>query len=653
MKKVQIVTLLAILITAPSVLGQYTSEKGWFEVDVINDCDGGCSGSLARGCEGLQIIIRMTASSPCNCFSQPNECGSGCDYDYFGDSTFLVLPDPARFTYDEAGRYRLFVYFPSPDGPDVIDIEVIDKPPPPFNIFSCSSRSIQVNIPGNQYDNYIINFGDGSPRVIVPAGVDVEHNYTSAAQRTVSVTGLDDNSADNCAPTATALTPIETLPASSFDSLVSLDASSLALYYDLQPNIRHRLEISVNGAAFITLNALLDATSIADTVRSLDLENNSYCFRIRSIDPCLSLNPVVTSPEICNVLLDVAFEDNVNELSWSTDTPSNSFDINRVNDGGELLRPGIAGNTFSDTDIDCDVEYCYTVLANLPDGSVSRSMERCGSAFRTIPPQAVNDLTVSVENSNIQLSWPENTVENIANYQVLRGTNPNSLGNLANVETGTSFIDNGLDTQETSYCYRVDPTDECDNTNTMGTVACSMLLTGTINADNTVQLFWNAYEGWQNGVVNYVIEKSYANADAPDLTSISAGFEDVDNNNDQQVILYRVRAIPSNNALEPAYSNTLVLVKPNNIYYPNAFTPDGNDLNETFAVRGRFIEQYELRIFNRWGEEIFFSDLPGAAWDGTLNGRSLPFGTYAFKLDIVDQAGREITETGTIVLLRR
>ncbi len=652
MKKAQIFTLLAILITTPNLLGQYISENGWFEVDVINDCDGGCSGTTVRGCEGLQIIIRTTASAPCDCFST---CNPSCDFDYLGDNSFPALPNPLQFTYEEAGSYRLQVLFPQPDGPDFINIQINEKFAPDFDIFSCSSRSIQVNIQDNQYDNYIINFGDGSPEEIVPLGSpDVEHNYTSTTPRTVTVRGLDNNTADNCARTADALTPLETIPASSFDSLVSLDAGTLALYYDLQPDIRHRLEIKVNDGAYTTFNALLDDTTIADTIQNLDLENNSYCFRIRSIDPCLGFNSIVaTSPEICNVLLDAAFEDNVNALNWSIGTAASSFDLNRVSDNQELLRPGLTGNAFNDTDIDCDIEYCYTLFANLPDGSVSRSLERCGNSFRTIPPQAVNDLSVSVEDANIQLDWPLSTTEEIASYQLLRGTNPAGLGNIAAVEMGTSFTDTGLNPQETSYCYRIDPTDECGNTNTTGTIACSMLLGGSIAADNTVNLSWNEYLGWQQGVSNYTIEKSYLNGDAPDQASTSASFEEVDNNNDQQVILYRVRANPVDNTLAPAYSNTLMLVKPNNIYYPNAFTPDGNGLNETFTVMGRFIEQYELRIFNRWGEEIFFSGMPETPWDGTLNGRSLPYGTYAFRLDIVDQAGREITETGTIVLLRR
>lgn len=58
------------------------------------------------------------------------------------------------------------------------------------------------------------------------------------------------------------------------------------------------------------------------------------------------------------------------------------------------------------------------------------------------------------------------------------------------------------------------------------------------------------------------------------------------------------------------------------IYVPNAFTPDGDGINEVFRpyVSGIVEGSYELRIFNRWGELIFSADDPQAFWRGDVGG---------------------------------
>lgn len=68
------------------------------------------------------------------------------------------------------------------------------------------------------------------------------------------------------------------------------------------------------------------------------------------------------------------------------------------------------------------------------------------------------------------------------------------------------------------------------------------------------------------------------------------------------------------------------------IYLPNSFTPDGDGLNEYFY--GRFIGLMSARfyIFNRWGEEVFFSDQLNFVWDATYEGAPVQDGTYTWYL---------------------
>lgn len=72
------------------------------------------------------------------------------------------------------------------------------------------------------------------------------------------------------------------------------------------------------------------------------------------------------------------------------------------------------------------------------------------------------------------------------------------------------------------------------------------------------------------------------------------------------------------------------------VFVPNAFTPNAEGPNETFFVSGNDIstEEYQLIVFDRWGEEIFNSTDRFEAWDGTSGGVLLPQGVYVWKLKV-------------------
>ncbi|MEM6523334.1 MAG: gliding motility-associated C-terminal domain-containing protein [Bacteroidota bacterium] len=626
------------------IQAQFTSQNGWFEVSVSEGCPvGGCSGNVVSGCAPLTITVVSTASAPLDCFDGSNNC----DFDYTGDGT--IENTSSIITYDTPGQFTLRIIHGS-QGTDQITVNVSASEAPDFSIFSCSGEAIQVSINDNQYENYIVNFGDGSPEIVRPFGsANAQYTYANNTTRTVSVRGVNDNGSDNCAVSQNIVIPLASLPPSRFDSLISLDNNSLILYYDLQPDILHRLEIKAGNSPY-TFFKQLDAETESDTLQLAEVASTSYCFRIVSIDPCLGNNSIgATSGEICNILFNVDFLDGINELSWQVGGNVVSSSYLRLSQTETINRPGITGFSFSDMDIDCQRQYCYLLTASYSDNSISRSLEVCGNSFNTTPPTAINNLSVSVEEDGLLLNWPVTPNETITSYGISKGVTSSSLTNLITVEANT-FVD--PITPEQSTCYQISPQDECGNVNRGGLVACSMFLTGFILADNTVTLNWNAYEGWGQRVSEYLIEKTYLNSDAADNMSLAPQFQEVDNNAAEQVIIYRIQAIPSDNTLEPIYSNSLRLIKPNNIYFPNAFTPNGDGNNDTFSVNGRFIVSYDLRIFNRWGEEVFNTTNPEIAWDGTREGKALPLGAYAFKVDIVDQAGREITEAGTVLLLR-
>ena len=90
-------------------------------------------------------------------------------------------------------------------------------------------------------------------------------------------------------------------------------------------------------------------------------------------------------------------------------------------------------------------------------------------------------------------------------------------------------------------------------------------------------------------------------------------------------------------------------------YLPNAFTPNGDGLNDFFKPTARYdyFLSYRLSIYNRWGELIFESESLNRGWDGSHNSRPAPQGTYVCRIDYIP-TGTNQTKTiaGTVVLLR-
>jgi gliding motility-associated-like protein len=86
---------------------------------------------------------------------------------------------------------------------------------------------------------------------------------------------------------------------------------------------------------------------------------------------------------------------------------------------------------------------------------------------------------------------------------------------------------------------------------------------------------------------------------------------------------------------------------------PNAFTPNGDGINDVFkpAIYGTAVN-YTMTIFNRWGQMIFKTRDPGKGWDGTLSGELQPEGTYIWDCQFQLLGNKPDHKSGTVVLIR-
>lgn len=104
-------------------------------------------------------------------------------------------------------------------------------------------------------------------------------------------------------------------------------------------------------------------------------------------------------------------------------------------------------------------------------------------------------------------------------------------------------------------------------------------------------------------------------------------------------------------------SDTIRITKgPARVYMPNAFTPNGDGINDFFGpVIAEPPEIYHLIIFNRSGKVIFESYNTNTGWDGYFSGKPAPAGVYSWKMIYklsINNDTESVKKTGTVLLIR-
>lgn len=85
---------------------------------------------------------------------------------------------------------------------------------------------------------------------------------------------------------------------------------------------------------------------------------------------------------------------------------------------------------------------------------------------------------------------------------------------------------------------------------------------------------------------------------------------------------------------------------------PNAFTPNGDGVNDVIYVQGFGIQRMVWRIYNRWGKLLFTGISLARGWDGKYNGELQPQDVYNYVLDVKFSDGTTKVLKGDITLLK-
>jgi len=90
--------------------------------------------------------------------------------------------------------------------------------------------------------------------------------------------------------------------------------------------------------------------------------------------------------------------------------------------------------------------------------------------------------------------------------------------------------------------------------------------------------------------------------------------------------------------------------------YSNSFSPNNDGMNDYFIPRDVLssgLKTFQMSIYNRWGERIYFTNkLDGRGWDGKYNDKMQEMGVYVYLIDVVFDNGIRKSFQGNVTLIK-
>jgi gliding motility-associated-like protein len=273
-----------------------------------------------------------------------------------------------------------------------------------------------------------------------------------------------------------------------------------------------------------------------------------------------------------------------------------------------------------------------------------------------IDPNEVVRATV-VNNQSVQVEWLPVTMQDLTTIVLeRRSIEYPEWTAVALLGPGTDvYLDHDVAINRESYSYRITARDSCGFFSEISNMGKSILLKpGPIGAKHVFT--WTDYVEWGQGVDFYELEVYNDFTQSWELVDVVSGdttsYDVSEVYFDQPEYCFRVRAHESGGHQATSLSNQVCIPVEPEIFAPNAFTPNGDGYNDEFYLKGVFIGEFQLMIFDRWGKKIFESQDIDQGWDGNYKGIAAVEGVYTFVARGIGYNNRRHEITGTVTLIR-
>lgn len=614
---------------------------------------------------------RVCVGTPINITNVPNTISNAAyNFNYNGTSRIdqVVLGQTTTFTYAQPGSYTIIqAGSGAGSGSGTIacrEVVVLPTNQVDFTVRACSGRQVTLNITldanTSQYDNYVIRWADGAvdskTRAELAASPPV-HTYNSNGQSSYNIVVYGTyNAPASCEGQRRTvntgnLTNVATAPI--INRLTTTGETTIIIGYQVGNGTTAQLyQKDANGIYVATGQTGNGSSPFVVNTNTKQVQ----CFQVVTQDACNSAG--VRSGEVCSIVLDAKAVNKQNDLSWTpyqgAVTPTQSFRFYRIYRNGSPSGGTITSQTnatFSDNNrIECGTPYCYTVEATVGPAIITSGVT-CVTGINSEVPGDLRNVTVSVESGQPRLvmSLPVSGTTVSYTLQIVRSDNGGLFQTVGSVTNRNTFVDNTANASGGSYCYQVTYQNSCSLTSAPSKPVCTVYL----SSKSTNSIDWTTESPFlTGGVQSYVVEviDSLNGTRREIQVGGNTRYEPDPNDPNLQSQKYRIIAVSSGG--QQSYSNFFTLRREARILVPDAFTPNGDGLNDTFVVKGIFVDQFRINIYDRWGTVVFSSADKTNSWDGNIDGqRALP-GQYMYRIEINDLTKQQTVRTGAVLLIR-
>ncbi|MFT5479658.1 MAG: gliding motility-associated-like protein, partial [Bacteroidia bacterium] len=302
----------------------------------------------------------------------------------------------------------------------------------------------------------------------------------------------------------------------------------------------------------------------------------------------------------------------------------------------------------------------YIVVTNICDKDGPPSYRVSTTREFEFPVKGSYVITATVtDGQDVQVVWTSTDEDDFGRYNVYRKKNygKGDFEYYASTynRTDTTFIDKNVDVDETSYCYNITVSDNCGHVSKASNYGCTIVLEGQTSPFEH-RLFWNEYVQWENDVERYDLSRSVDTGSLRFIETFEPSnryHKDTLFDYDWGGYWYRVRAFENPGTFNAiSQSNRIYLIQPPLLHVPNAFTPNGDGLNEIWGIVPVFVKEYQLQVFDRWGGKVFDTDNKKQSWDGFVKNVQTSNSVYVYYIRFTGWDHSIHYRKGTVTILK-